>query len=158
MQLMSEKRAESGSPAGVDLHCSTRPAGIPRRRVGAGQLRRVHSALTAWPARHDNIMSRLRAGGSPGASAGVHPDEVRGDEPGRCSSALQSVLERELEQADDKLARKAHDSQKPCRSRRRCASAVFTVEAHRFWRTTAAQPRVRLDALADAGVRMVTLT
>ena len=36
-------------------------------------------------------------------------------------------------------------------------AAVFTVEARRFWRTTA-RPKDRLDELADAGVRMVTLT
>lgn len=85
------------------------------------------------------------------------PDEVRGAEAWALFERVRGVWERELERCGDKLARAravadvdaAHEAGK--------TAGLFTVEGASFLEDDAAAEG-RLDALADAGARMVTLT
>ena len=85
------------------------------------------------------------------------PDEVRGDEAWALFRRVQSVLERELERCGDKLAQARTIAEADAALAAGKTAAVFTVEGASFLEDDGAAEG-RLDALADAGVRMVTLT
>ena len=85
------------------------------------------------------------------------PDEVRGDEAWTLFRRVQSVLERELERCGDKLAQARTIAEADAALAAGKTAAVFTVEGASFLEDDGAAEG-RLDALADAGVRMVTLT
>ena len=85
------------------------------------------------------------------------PDEVRGDEAWALFRRVQSVLERELERCGDKLAQARTMAEVDAALAAGKTAAVLTVEGASFLEDDG-QAESRLDALADAGVRMVTLT
>ena len=109
---------------------------------------------------HCDTLDRLAFHGDasvPGGFAAFIPDEVRGDEAWALFRRVQSVLERELERCGDKLAQARTMAEVDAALAAGKTAAVLTVEGASFLEDDG-QAESRLDALADAGVRMVTLT
>ena len=127
-------------------------------RVAAHDAR-IPAHRMATLADNDAHVSLARTGGFAWCQcfAAFIPDEVRGDEAWTLFRRVQSVLERELERCGDKLAQARTIAEADAALAAGKTAAVFTVEGASFLEDDGAAEG-RLDALADAGVRMVTLT
>ncbi|MFR1639265.1 MAG: membrane dipeptidase [Eggerthellaceae bacterium] len=163
VRLASEEAVPADRLRVFDLHCDTldrlafhgdasvpggfaaRDARIPAHRMATSRQRCLCLACAYGRVR---LVPVLR---------GVHPDEVRGDEAWALFRRVQSVLERELERCGDKLAQARTMAEVDAALAAGKTAAVLTVEGASFLEDDG-QAEGRLDALADAGVRMVTLT
>ena len=85
------------------------------------------------------------------------PDEVRGDAAWVLFERVHGVLARELDRCPDKLVQARSMAEVDAALDVGATAAMFTVEGASFLEDDGAAEG-RLDALADAGVRMVTLT
>ena len=169
-RLANEKAGTGGPDAGdgrlrvFDLHCDTLDrlafhgdASVPGGFAAHDAHAPAHRMATLSD--NDAHVSLVRAAAFAWCQcfAAFIPDVVRGAEAWALFERVRGVWERELERCDDKLARAramadvdaAHEAGK--------TAGIFTVEGASFLEDDAAAEG-RLDALADAGVRMVTLT
>lgn len=169
-RLANEKAGLGGPDAGdgrlrvFDLHCDTLDrlafhgdASVPGGFAAHDAHVPAHRMATL--ADNDAHVSLVRTAAFAWCQcfAAFIPDEVRGAEAWALFGRVRGVWERELERCGDKLARAravadvdaAHEAGK--------TAGLFTVEGASFLEDDAAAEG-RLDALADAGVRMVTLT
>lgn len=85
------------------------------------------------------------------------PDEVHGEAAWGLFERVRGVLERELDRCGDKLALARTCPEVDAIHATGKTAALFTVEGASFLEDDE-QAETRLDALADAGVRMLTLT
>lgn len=164
VRLASEEAVPADRLRVFDLHCDTLDrlafhgdASVPGGF--AAHDARIPAHRMATLADNDAHVSLARTGGFAWCQcfAAFIPDEVRGDEAWTLFRRVQSVLERELERCGDKLAQARTIAEADAALAAGKTAAVFTVEGASFLEDDGAAEG-RLDALADAGVRMVTLT
>ena len=164
VRLASEEAVAADRLRVLDLHCDTLDrlafhgdASVPGGF--AAHDARIPAHRMATLADNDAHVSLARTEGFAWCQcfAAFIPDEVRGDEAWTLFRRVQSVLERELERCGDKLAQARTIAEADAALAAGKTAAVFTVEGASFLEDDGAAEG-RLDALADAGVRMVTLT
>lgn len=164
VRLASEEAVPADRLRVFDLHCDTLDrlafhgdASVPGGF--AAHDARIPAHRMATLADNDAHVSLARTEGFAWCQcfAAFIPDEVRGDEAWTLFRRVQSVLERELERCGDKLAQARTIAEADAALAAGKTAAVFTVEGASFLEDDGAAEG-RLDALADAGVRMVTLT
>lgn len=163
-RLARENGATSGRIRVFDLHCDTldrlafygdasvpggfaeHDAGVPAHRMATLADNDAHISL-----------ARTQKFAWCQCFAAFIPDEAHGKEAWHLFERVRGVLARELDRCGDKLAQvrtmdevaAAHEAGK--------TAAVFTVEGASFLEDDGTA-QARLDALVEAGVRMVTLT
>ena len=164
VRLASEEAVPADRLRVFDLHCDTLDrlafhgdASVPGGF--AAHDARIPAHRMATLADNDAHVSLARTEGFAWCQcfAAFIPDEVRGDEAWALFRRVQSVLERELERCGDKLAQARTMAEVDAALAAGKTAAVLTVEGASFLEDDG-QAESRLDALADAGVRMVTLT
>ena len=147
-----------------DLHCDTLDRlafhGDPSVPGGfAAHDARIPAARMSSLADNDAHVSLSRTAGYAWCQcfAAFVPDEARGDAAWALFERVRRVGERELERCSDKLARARSMADVDAALAAGKTAGLFTVEGASFLEDDAAAEG-RLDALAEAGVRMVTLT
>ena len=147
-----------------DLHCDTLDRlafhGDPSVPGGfAAHDARIPAARMSSLADNDAHVSLERTAGYAWCQcfAAFVPDEARGDAAWALFERVRRVWERELERCGDKLARARSMADVDAALAAGKTAGLFTVEGASFLEDDAAAEG-RLDALAEAGVRMVTLT
>lgn len=164
VRLASEEAVPADRLRVFDLHCDTLDrlafhgdASVPGGF--AAHDARIPAHRMATLADNDAHVSLARTGGFAWCQcfAAFIPDEVRGDEAWTLFRRVRSVLERELERCGDKLAQARTMAEADAALAAGKTAAMFTVEGASFLEDDGAAEG-RLDALAGAGVRMVTLT
>ena len=147
-----------------DLHCDTLdrlafygdasvPGGFAEHDAG------IPAARMATLGDNDAHLSLARTAGFAWCQcfAAFIPDVVRGDAAWSLLERVRRVWERELERCGDRLARVRTMSDVEAAWVAGKTAGIFTVEGASFLEDDDAA-EARLDALAEAGVRMVTLT
>lgn len=147
-----------------DLHCDTLdrlafygdasvPGGFAEHDAG------IPAARMATLADNDAHISLARTAGFAWCQcfAAFIPDVVRGDAAWGLFERVRSVWERELERCGDQMARAYTMADVEAAHAVGRTAGLFTVEGASFLEDDAAADE-RFDALAEAGVRMVTLT
>ncbi|WP_080797984.1 dipeptidase [Arabiibacter massiliensis] len=147
-----------------DLHCDTLdrlafhgdpsvPGGFAEHDAG------VPAARMNTLADNDAHISLARTAGFAWCQcfAAFIPDEARGDEAWALFERVRRVWERELERCGGKLARVRTMAEADAALASGRTAGLFTVEGASFLEDDGTAED-RLDALAEAGVRMVTLT
>ena len=147
-----------------DLHCDTLDRlafhGDPSVPGGfAAHDARIPAARMSSLADNDAHVSLERTAGYAWCQcfAAFVPDEARGDAAWALFERVRRVWERELERCGHKLARARSMADVDAALAAGKTAGLFTVEGASFLEDDAAAEG-RLDALAEAGVRMVTLT
>ena len=147
-----------------DLHCDTldriafhgdptAPGGFAEHDAG------VPAGRMASLADNDAHVSLARTAGFAWCQcfAAFVPDAVRGDAAWVLFERVHGVLARELDRCPDKLVQARSMAEVDAALDVGATAAMFTVEGASFLEDDGAV-ETRLDALAEAGVRMVTLT
>lgn len=147
-----------------DLHCDTldriafhgdptAPGGFAEHDAG------VPAGRMASLADNDAHVSLARTAGFAWCQcfAAFVPDAVRGDAAWVLFERVHGVLARELDRCPDKLVQARSMAEVDAALDVGATAAMFTVEGASFLEDDGAA-ETRLDALAEAGVRMVTLT
>lgn len=147
-----------------DLHCDTLdrlafygdasvPGGFAEHDAGVA----AHRMATL--ADNDAHITLARMGGFSWCQcfAAFIPDEAHGEEAWRLFERVRAVLARELDRCGDKLAQARTMDEVTAAHEAGKVAAVLTVEGASFLEDDGTA-HARLDALVEAGVRMVTLT
>ena len=163
-RLADEGRAASNRLRVFDLHCDTLDrlafhgdATVPGGFAAHDAHVPAHRMATLADNNAHVSLARMEPYRWCQCFAAFIPDEARGAEAWALFERVRCVWERELERCGDKLARARAMADVDAIHAAGKTAGLFTVEGASFLEDDATAEG-RLDAIADAGVRMVTLT